>query len=90
MTTATMSLTVEDFTGQVTRRAKNVSRDGQVGELVSSLTQQLHLPEIDASGRPVRYGARSSRGEVLNYSDRIGDVLEEEDVITLTKSVTAG
>lgn len=90
MTTATMSLTVEDFTGQVTRRAKNVSRDGQVGELVSSLAQQLHLPEIDASGRPVRYGARSGRGEVLNYSDRIGDVLEEDDVITLTKSVTAG
>ena len=87
---ATMTLEVEDFTGQVKRRAKGVHSDEQVGDLVNNLSQQLHLPDIDASGRPVRYGARTSRGDVLNFTDRVGDVLEEGDVITLTKNVTAG
>jgi hypothetical protein len=87
---ATMTLEIEDFTGQVTRRATGVDSDEQVGDLVINLAQELHLPDIDASGRPVQYGARSSRGDVLNFTDRVGDVLEEGDTITLTKSVTAG
>ena len=87
---ATMTLEVEDFTGQLKRRAKNVRRDDQVGDLVTNLAQKLHLPDIDAGGRPVRYGARTSRGDVLNYTDRVGDVLEEGEIITLTKNVTAG
>ena len=87
---ATMTLEVEDFTGQVRRRARNIHSDEHVGDLVNNLTEQLHLPDIDASGRPVRYGARTSRGDVLNFTDRVGDVLEEGEVITLTKNVTAG
>jgi hypothetical protein len=87
---ATMTLEVEDFTGQIKRRAKNVHSEEQVGDLVTNLAQQLHLPDIDAGGRPVRYGARTSRGDTLNFTDRVGDVLEEGDVITLTKNVTAG
>jgi hypothetical protein len=85
-----LTLEVEDFTGQIRRRAKNVHRDEQVGDFVTNVVQQLHLPDIDASGRPVRYGARTHRGDALNYTDRVGDVLEEGDVITLTKNVTAG
>jgi hypothetical protein len=87
---ATLSLEIEDFTGQVRRRVRDVPRDITVGELVSGYTRQMHLPEVDASGRPVLYGASSSRGEVLNSTDQLGDVLADEDVVTLTKSVTAG
>ena len=87
---ATLSFEVEDFTGQVRRRVRDVPRDITVGELVTGYTRQMHLPEVDAAGRPVLYGARSSRGESLNSTDQLGDVLENEEVVTLTKSVTAG
>jgi hypothetical protein len=88
--TATLSIEVSDFTGQVRRRAPNVPREARVGELVNRLTQAMHLPDVDASGRPVLYGARNSRGDVLNSTDVVGDVLEQDDVMTITKSVTAG
>lgn len=61
-----------------------------MGEFVSSISQQLRLPEQDAQGRPILYGARSSGGDVLNASDRMGDVVEEDELVTLTKNVTAG
>jgi hypothetical protein len=87
---ATMTLEIEDFTGQKTRRASGVNGDEQIGDLVNNLAHEMQLPDIDASGRPVQYGALTSRGDVLNFTDRVGDVLEEGDTITLTKSVTAG
>jgi hypothetical protein len=88
--TGTIAIDVEDFTGQVRRRAPTVPREARVGELVERLRQTLHLPEVDASGRPVLYGARNRRGDALNSSDLVGDVLVENDVMTITKSVTAG
>ena len=87
---ATISIEVEDFTGQVRRRAPAGPRDARVSELVERLRQTLHLPEVDASGRPVLYGARDRRGNALNSSDMVGDVLEEDDLMTITKNVTAG
>ena len=38
----------------------------------------------------VRYGARTPDGDMLNPTDQVGDVLEDEQVVTLTTSVTAG
>ena len=73
-------------------REAATGRDGLAAadDTISAMVLDVHLPDIDASGRPVRYGARTSRGDVLNFTDRVGDVLEEGDVITLTKNVTAG
>jgi hypothetical protein len=85
----TISLTVEDFTGQVRRRARGIPRDATVGDLIGGLTHQLHLPSNDSQGRTLTYSARA-RGESLLESDRIGDVLIEEDVVTLAPNVTAG
>jgi hypothetical protein len=85
----TIDLTVEDFTGQIRRRARGIPRDATVGDLVGGLTSELHLPANDTQGRPLSYGARA-RGESLLESDRIGDVLEQEDVVTLAPNVTAG
>lgn len=84
-----LTLELEDFTGQIKRRARNIHPDMTVGDLVAGAAQQLHLPDIDASGRSVLYGA-TSQGESLNLTDRVGDVLTDNDVVTLTKSVTAG
>ena len=85
----TIDLTVEDFTGQIRRRARGIPRDATVGDLVGGLTRELHLPSNDSQGRPLSYSARA-RGESLLESDRIGDVLEEDDTLTLTQNVTAG
>jgi hypothetical protein len=85
----TISLTVEDFTGQVRRRARGIPTDATVGDFVGSLMHELRLPANDSQGRPLTYGARA-RGESLAESDRVGDVLVEDDVVTLTPNVTAG
>lgn len=88
--TATLDFEVEDPTGTLRRRARRVPKDATVGELVTNLAQEFALAEVDGDGHPVLYGARSSRGDVLNGSDRLGDVLDPDEVVTLTRSVTAG
>ncbi len=90
VSTATMTIDVEDFTGQVRRRARGIPRNAMVGDLVESIRGEMQLPEHDAQGRPIQYSALTAGGEMLNATDRVGDVLEEEELVTLTKSVTAG
>lgn len=85
-----MALLVEDFSGQVRRRADRIPRAATVNDLIDSIRDEMQLPDQDAQGRPIQYGAVSSRGEMLNASDRLGDVLDDEEVVMLTKSVTAG
>ena len=85
----TMSLTVEDFTGQVRHKASGIPREATMGEVVTSLAAKLGLPFNDAQGRPVTYAARA-RGGSLGDGERVGDVLVENEVVTLTQNVTAG
>jgi len=85
----TLSLFVEDFTGQVRHRASGVPHDATLGELIAGVTNRLRLPANDSQGRPVTYAARSA-GVSLHESDRVGDVLQENAVVTLTQNVTAG
>jgi hypothetical protein len=87
--TSTISVTVEDFTGQIRRRARGIPADATVGEVVNSLMREMRLPVNDSQGRPVTYAARA-HGESLLESDRVGDVLQEDDVVTLSQNVTAG
>jgi len=86
----TMSLEIEDFTGQLRRRAGGIPRTATVGDLVDSVRGEMRLPDQDAQGRPIQYGALTSRGEMLNPTDQVGEVLDDDEVVTLTKSVTAG
>jgi hypothetical protein len=85
----TIDLVVEDLSGQVRRRARGVPRQATVGDLVSGLTREMRLPANDLQGRPLTYGARA-RGESLAESDRVGEVLDSEEVVTLVQNVTAG
>jgi len=84
-----MPLVIEDMTGQV-RHNVEADPDMPVAQFVQDAEVQLRLPEIDASGRQVRYGARTSDGDVLNPTDRLGDVVRPDGRVTLTKAVTAG
>ena len=86
----TMTLEVEDFTAQVSRRASNIPRTATVDDLIDSIRGEMQLPDQDSQGRPIQYGALSPHGELLNATDRLGDVLEDQEVVRLTKSVTAG
>ncbi len=90
MVVATMRLQIEDFTGQFSRQASGIPRNASIGDLVDSVSSEMQLPQRDAQGRPILYGARSTRGEMLNPTDLVGDVLDNEETLTLTKSVTAG
>ncbi len=87
---STMTLEVEDFTGQVRRRSSGIPRSATVSDLIDSIRGEMKLPDQDSSGRPVSYGVVSSHGEMLNATDQLGEILEDEEVVTLTKSVTAG
>ena len=87
--TATLDLTLEDFSGQVRRRVRKVPTDALMGEFLESVVEQLDLPDTDAEGRGITYGARV-QGSSVAESERIGEVLENEDVVTLMPNVTAG
>ena len=89
MSMATLSLKVEDSTGQIRRRARGIPAEATVGEFMNSLVRELRLPVNDSQGRPLSYSARAN-GDSLLESDRVGDVLQEEDTVTLTQNVTAG
>ena len=85
-----IAINVEEMSGNITRRAAGIPRGATIGELVESLSVAMGLPEQDAQGRPVLYGAQTIDGDVLNPSDRVGDVLHQNDTIVFSKSVTAG
>jgi hypothetical protein len=89
VSTATLTLRVEDSTGQIRRKARGVPTDATVGDFMSTLVEELRLPVNDSQGRPLTYAARAN-GESLLETDRVGDVLHEEDTVTLTQNVTAG
>jgi len=86
-----LSLSVSDVTGQKIFVVANASADGTVGELVADLLTRMSLPESDSGGRPLNYHARLEReGRHLHASERIGDVLEMNDHLTLQPNIDAG
>ncbi len=87
--TATLNLRVEDSTGQIRRRARGIPRDATVGDFMKNLVHELRLPANDSQGHPLTYAARANGASLLE-SDKVGDVLQEEDTVTLTQNVTAG
>jgi hypothetical protein len=86
---ATLTLTFEDFTGQRIR-ASEIPPDSLVNDVLQEVTGDLCLRDIDDDGRPVAYHATTDDGVVLNPSDRIGDLVRDEQIVNLTKTVTAG
>jgi hypothetical protein len=86
-----ISLTVSDVSGQKICRVPRAPRDATVGELVQSLLSQMNLPANDPNGQPLAYQARLDReGRHLNFSERVGDSLEEGDTLQLQPNIDAG
>jgi hypothetical protein len=85
-----IAINVEEMTGNLTRRAAGIPRNATIEDLIASLSHALHMPDTDAQGHPILYGLRTADGDPLNPTDRVREVLQQDDTVTITKSVTAG
>lgn len=86
-----IALRVSDVSGQKRVRASRVPPHSTVGELIGRLLPKLGLAKNDADGRPLAYRARLERdGRHLRSSETVGEVLQDEDALTLQPSIDAG
>lgn len=86
-----VSLSVGDVTGQKIFVVANAPSDGTVGELIQDMLGKMSLPQTDSGGHPLQYHARLEReGRHVHASERIGDVLEMGDHLTLQPNIDAG
>ncbi|MFN8644449.1 MAG: hypothetical protein U0802_23370 [Candidatus Binatia bacterium] len=87
----TLALTVSDVSGQKRVKASAIPKRATVSELVQGLLARMRLPRNDASGRPLTYRARLEReGRHLHPQEEIGEVLRDEDELTLQPNIDAG
>ena len=87
-----LTLAVTDVKGQKKLKIRVASGDTEttVGELVDNLLPRMGLPP-SADGRPLTYSARLEReGRHLQGSERVGEVLRENDELLLSPSINAG
>ena len=91
-TTSTgIEVTASDVSQQKIVTVDGVPRDSTVGDLVQSLLDELKQPRNDSTGRSVTYRAMLRReGRHLRSDERVGEVLEPGDYLTLHPSVDAG
>ncbi len=89
--TAEIELEVSDVSGQKVFSVANAPVANTVGELIHEMLGKMNLPRNDSSGAPLTYQARLEReGRHLHASERIGDVLESRDRLTLQPNIDAG
>jgi len=91
--TAEIPLEFSDVSGQKVFNVKNAPVANTVGELIAEMisVSNMNLPRNDSNGAPLTYQARLEReGRHLNASERIGDVLEAGDHLTLAPNIDAG
>jgi hypothetical protein len=91
-TTAELELEVSDVSAQKVFKVANAPTDNTVGELIREMVGRMNLPSNDSSGAPLSYTARLERdgGRSLHAQERIGDVLESHDRLTLQPNIDAG
>jgi hypothetical protein len=88
---AGLALKVSDVSQQKMANVDGVQPDSTVGELVQGLLDELRLPQSDASGHPLSYYALLQReARHLHAAERVGDILEMGDQLTLQPNVDAG
>lgn len=88
MSVELLELEIEDMTGQVRRKVR-APRDMTVNEFVADAQRALNQPD-EEGGQSIIYGARSGHGDSLNPTDRIGEILANQETVTITRNVTAG
>jgi hypothetical protein len=88
---AELELEICDVSGQKVFSVANAPVANTVGELIREVLGHMNLAKEDAGGAPLTYQARLERtGVNLHAAERIGDVLERGDRLTLQPNVDAG
>jgi hypothetical protein len=88
---AEIELEIQDVSGQKVLSVANAPTANTVGELIREVLGHMNLPRNDAAGAPLTYQARVERtGINLHAAERIGDVLDKGDRLTLQPNVDAG
>ncbi len=88
--TKPLTVRVTDASRQNLFLARDISPDSTVGELITSLPSRMGLVD-KANSKPIAYTARlDGEGRQLNASERVGDVLREDDRLTMAPSIDAG
>jgi len=87
-----LTLRARDVARQRFVKVRGVPPEATVGEVVDALVgSRMNLPRTDTEGRPLVYHARLDReGRHLHSSERVGDVLQEDDELTLQPNIQAG
>jgi hypothetical protein len=84
------NITATDLTGQKRVRAR-APMAATMANFVEGLLPKLRLPSLDSSGRALTYHARVDRlGRHAHASELVGQVLAENDRISLHPNVDAG
>ena len=85
------NITATDVTRQRRVRARRVPMDSTMQDLVRGLLPRLRLPLQDSGGRALTYHARIDRlGRHAHSTETVGDVLLENDEISLHPNIDAG
>ena len=86
-----IELRASDVSGQKSFRARGVSGETTIGELVRGLLAKMGLARNDHEGRPLQYRARLEReGRHLRGAETVGAALRADDRIVLQPNVDAG
>ena len=86
-----LAVLVRDTSGQRARRVSNLPPDATVDELVSAAVSGFGLARNEAGGEPISYtGLLEREGRQLIPSERVGEVLREDDEVVLVRSIDAG
>lgn len=89
--TAEIELEISDVSGQKVFSVANAPVANTVGELIQEVLPKMGLPRQDSGGAPLSYQARLEReGRHLHASERIGDVLESGDRLSMQPNIDAG
>ena len=86
----TISLQVEDMSGQREFRAREVPRDASWGETLQSIVAKMHLPKNNPTGTNVWRGRLDRESRHLHASEIVGQALQEGDKVVLEPEVRAG
>jgi len=91
MDTSTITLHVEDVSGQRQYVAKDVPTDASWGETMRSFLASMSLPRNTPDGQKSIFTGRLEReGRHLHATEIVGDALQDEDRIVLQPEVNAG
>ena len=85
----TITLHVEDMSGQREFVARGVPTDASWGETMSSIVANMSLPRNPGT-ESVWTGRLEREGRHLHSSEIVGDALEEGDRVVLQPEVNAG